>query len=277
MRPGTRGIIRLDVLAAMAVCVCLAVSACGQSGGTKGSSAAAGAATPTSTSGSTAAGATPTQQPQATPSSGEAGTPTVTSHKIEQSGTFGQIDFDEPVVGGVPAAVAMNAAIESMVNGYINEYKSAAEGSDLYLTGRFSVELASPTLLSLRFDIVMSTGGVHPNEYVDALTFRVPSGQKVAFESLFADPEAAMTQLNEAVHDSLTAQLGDDMLWDYADDYDSLADAFALSGNGLELGWSEGDAADVAHGPVWIVLSWPDIEGIIDPAGPAAEFEPQGG
>jgi hypothetical protein len=256
-------------LAGALVCAALVAAACGGSGGNGGgSSQAAVSPSPTAQPSSVA---TPTPQPEATPSAAD-GVPTITTNHIQQSGSSGPVDFKEPVVGGVAGADAMNVVIGDKVAGYIDGFTSS--GGSGSLTGEFTVELASPTLLSLRFDVTEDTGGMHPTEYAGAVSFRVPSGEEIAFVSLFADEEAALTQLNEAVHDALTAELGDDMQWDYVDDLGSVADAFALSEDGLELGWSKGGASDEAHGVVWILLSWPDVEGIIDPAGPAAEFEP---
>lgn len=259
---------RFGVLACVALGASLAVAACSSGGGR--SSAAPGSAT-----------AAVTGTPAATLTAGMAPTISINHIATHAADDHWKVDFDEPVVSGVPAAATMNSAIDAKVQAWITDFTSSAVGdpgaqSQLWLDGKGTVALISPTLLSLRFDFTEDTGGAHPNEYAGGIAFRVTSGDVIQFADLFGNPASALTVLNTQTQALLTTQLGDRMAWGPASDPANVSDAWALTTSGLELSWSMGGVADMATGNVTITIPWtePTLAAVINPSGPAAEFTP---
>jgi hypothetical protein len=236
------------------------------------------APTATVASHGSAAVATSTPAPTVAPAS-----PTVSSVTITSSASDGswQVTFKKPVISGVAAAAAtaINAAIGSTVNAYIASFTTGLPatmigGRPSVLDGSFSVALASPTLLSLRFTVIeYATGAVGTETLAGSASFAVPSGASLELTDLFTSAAAALPVLSAQAHSQLSAHLGADVNWPASPTLSSFG-AFDLTVAGLELIWSQGAVASQAEGTPSVLIPWSALASVIAPAGPAGEFLP---
>lgn len=272
-------------LTLVAICAALAVAACGGSGATPSASGA----TPTDTSTSSAA-ATATATPTATPTASPTPSPTavpvapiVTSVTISSSASDSRwtVSFKKPVVSGIPAAVAtaMNNAIATKVNGFITDFTGSGlppvASGDVPSTfeGNFTVALASPSLLSLRFTVVeYVTGAAHPFELVSSLNFRVPTGAAIHLADLFTGSAAALPVLRTQAHNLLLADLGVDLTWPPTPPMSFFETCWVFTTAGLEFTWNQGDVGPMAAGAPLVAIPWASLHAVIKASGPAGEF-----
>jgi hypothetical protein len=280
-------------LTLVAICAALAVAACGGSGATPSASgatptdtstssaAATATATPTATATATAT-ATPTASPTPSPTAVPVA-PIVTSVTISSSASDSRwtVSFKKPVVSGIPAAVAtaMNNAITTKVNGFITDFTGSGlppvASGDVPSTfeGNFTVALASPSLLSLRFTVVeYVTGAAHPFELVSSLNFRVPTGAAIHLADLFTGSAAALPVLRTQAHNLLLADLGVDLTWPPTPPMSFFETCWVFTTAGLEFTWNQGDLAAMAAGSPSVAIPWASLHAVILASGPAGEF-----
>lgn len=269
-RPG-----RLVGLGLMAACAALAVTGC------LGSTATPQIiyVSPTPSAGSPASAASsatamiPTTAPIVTGSD-------VTSSAPDNSW---QVSFREPVVSGLSPAVA--TAVGDSVNTRVSAFISAFSGGQLpavppggtpsTLKGNFSVELATPTLLSLRFTVETSiTGGAHPTTEAGSINFDVATGAVIQLPDLFTSAAAALPVLQTQAHAKLTALLHGGLAWPASVTMADFGQAWAFTTTGLELSWSQGAIASEAAGVPTISVPWSALSGVLAKPGPAAQFVP---
>jgi hypothetical protein len=206
--------------------------------------------------------------------------PTVSAESVTSSASDGswQVTFQRPAVSGVAAAATMNATIGKTVNAYIAGFTSGLPAPTTgarpsTLNGSYTVALATPTLLSLRFLVTETVAGADSNVAAGALSFVVSSGSVMALADLFADPAGALPVLSGEVRSRLAAKLGTDPVWPDSPTMASFG-AFALTIGGLELTWSQGTVAAKSAGAPSLVVPWSALASVIAPAGPAAELLP---
>lgn len=292
---------RLSGLALLAACAAIAAAGCGGSGptpetiyrtyppSTAGPTATGSgvASTPTSalTAGATAtASATATPTPTPTPTTTPvAAAPSVSSTTDTSSAPDNrwQVTFRKPVISGVgPAALtAMNDSIATRVSAYISSFNGtplpvvAAGDGPSTLKGDFSVALASPSLLSLRFTIeTYVTGAARPATEAASINFDVASGAVIQFGDLFTGTAAALPVLKTQAQAKLVALLGADLVWPASVTMADFGQGWVFTSGGLELTWSQGAIASMAAGTPKISIAWPALSSVIAPAGPAGGF-----
>src|SRR5271157_2850273 len=134
------------------------------------------------------------------------------------------VTFNKPVVSGLSDAesATINDAITAQVNNYISSFTgqslpalSGGNGPST-LEGDFTIALASPNLLSLRFSLLeFVSGGAHPTATPGSLNFDLSNGKTIALTDILTDPATALPVLSSKVHDLLAAptSLGSDLTW----------------------------------------------------------------
>ena len=267
--------------------VCVAAVAALAAGGCTGSSATPQTIYITPTPGTVTplpSGVTPgptagTPAPTAAPA-----TPVINSVVIDSTAPDSRwkVTFKKPVVSGIPEAVAtkMDDAITAKVNGYISAFTGsglpavAGGAGPSTLEGDYTIALASPTLVCLRFTLLSYvTGSAHPVGAPGSINFVVSSGATVNLADIFTDPTAAVTTLSTKVHAALATSLGSELSWaGPATAMSFFEKAWAMTPAGLEFAWPQGDLASMAAGMPSATLAWSSIKTIIKPTSPAGEF-----
>jgi hypothetical protein len=216
-------------------------------------------------------------------------TPIVATEKVTDSCHSAScnwtIDIDRPVVSRPETSALMNGQIDVAVNAWIAEFK-AALGEDVEnersLTATYTVALASPSLLSLRFALDEDTGGVFTVPH--GLNFRVADGKLIALPDLFADQAGALALLSSEsrrlLPDVLSGRAGAplssaDMSWIQSGTepvMNNFGRAWVFTPEGLEITFETAQVAGKWAGTPTIAIPWADLAGVIDPRGPAGEF-----
>lgn len=283
-----------------AVAAALAVTACGSGGATPPIIYVISPPAPTPTAASTpTAVSTPADTAEPTPADTEAPSPTapptptptpgvasITSVKVTDGGTSPQcgswtVEFDKPVVSGVPAAATMNAAITAKVTAFINDFKSQTSSGGgagpCSLKGEFEVGANRSVLIGLGFSEVVYLGGASTGAVAGSLNFIVSSGATVALADLFTTPAAGAAALSTQSRALLAAALDGD-----ADAgainagtsavISNFAAAWVLTSAGLKVTFKADQVASAASGTPSIVIPWASLKSVINPSGPAGSF-----
>jgi hypothetical protein len=276
-RPSIRPHARLMGLGFVATCAALAVAGC------LGSTATPQIiyVSPTPSAGSQASAAASATATPMIPTTA----PIVTSSDVTSSAPDNswQVSFREPVVSGLSPAVA--TAIGNSLNTRVSAFISAFNGSQLpavaaggtpsTLKGNFTVALAKPTLLSLRFIVDTSiAGSAHPTTQAGSINFDLATGAVIQLPDLFTSPAAALPVLQTQAHARLTALLHGGLMWPASVTMTDFGQAWAFTTTGLELSWSQGAIASEAAGVPTISVPWSALSGVIAKPGPAAQFAP---
>jgi hypothetical protein len=273
---------RLGRLTGLAAIVALVAVACGSSHVTPRTiyiTLPPSSPTPTAsvvTSPGPGGSATPT--PAATPG---AVAPTVSSTTVTSTAPDGRwtVAFEKPVVGGVATAAAMNTSITTKVNAYISSFTgsglpavSPPDGKST-LEGSFTVAYVSPSLLSLRFSVsTYVSGAAHPVTEIGSINFNVLAGTVIQLPDLFTSTAAALPVMTARAHALLVTELGSDLTWPASVTMAEFGKAWVFTSGGLEVGWSQGELASMAAGPVSVVVPWAQLAAVIVNPGPAAGF-----
>jgi uncharacterized protein DUF3298 len=191
------------------------------------------------------------------------------------------VTFKEPVVSGIDPAAAgtINAAIQSRVNSFIDDFTTAVAGSEHgsgpdTLKGSYSVAFSSVSLLSLRFGVDEYLGGASDDLRVGSLNFTLPTGTQIQLAQLFISTSAALPVLSSQTKTRLKALLGSDLAWPASPTMANFERAWAMTAAGLELSWQKYEVGPGAAGAPTITIPWASLKSVIDPAGPAAQFVP---
>lgn len=245
----------------------------------------------TSTEGYPALQPTPSTVPTVTPVTtprlpdrGPASVPIVTATEVTSAAPDGrwQVDFRQPVVSGVDAAVAraMNHAIEVRVDGLVADFTTAVAGTTLgpgvvaTLKGTYSVALASASILSLRLAVDEYTGGASDELLVGSVNFWLPSGAVIDMGSLFTSAAAALPVLSVQAKALLTESLGSSLIWPASPSLATFEEGWAITPAGLEVSWKQFEVGPGAAGAPTVTIPWSSLAGVIDPSGPAGQFVP---
>ncbi len=208
---------------------------------------------------------------------------TFTSFTISDAASDGKwkVTFKKPIVAGLPdeSTSKLNDAIASQVSGYVSAFTArtdfpavAAGGKPSQLEGDYAVALNSRTVVSLRFtQLVTLSGEEHPTGTPGSLNFDLAAGKAIAFADLFRDPAPALSPLNMSTHSTLFTTLGSELTWKGdATSLDFYAKAWAVTPDGLEFTWPQGEIASAAGGMPSALVPWSDLKAVLKPGTPVA-------
>jgi len=194
------------------------------------------------------------------------------------------VTFKKPVVSGISdaAGAKMNDTIAGLVNGYISTFTGsglpavASGQGPSTLEGDFSIALASPTLLSLRFTMLSDvSGAANTVGQPGSANFVVSSGATINLTDILNNPATATAILATQAHAVLAKALGSDLTWSGTASSISFFDrAWVMTPAGLEFTWGQGQIASEASGMPSATLAWSGIKAIVKSGSPAAEFVP---
>jgi hypothetical protein len=213
-------------------------------------------------------------------------TPTVVDTIQSEGGSTAKcttwiVTVHKPVVSGIPAAGAMNAAIATLVDGYVADFKAKLDqgsgAGPCTLDGKFTVGAASQALVTILFENAVSLGGVTVTATAGSVNFAAPTGSTLAFGDLFTDSSAAAELLSKQARTLLATSLSTDS--DKASieagtgpSIDNFGKAWILRPEGLGLTFAQNQVGPAAAGTPSITVPWAAISGVLNPSGPAAQF-----
>ena len=203
---------------------------------------------------------------------------TFTSFTISDAAQDGKwkVTFKKPIVAGLADALTskLNDAITSQVNAYVSAFTSrtdfptvAAGAAPSQLEGDYAIALNSRAVVSLRFtQLVTLSGEEHPTGTPGSLNFDLAGGNAIQLVDLLGDPAKALSTLNMTIHSTLFTTLGTELTWKGdATSLDFFARAWAVTPDGLEFSWPQGQIASVAGGMPSALVPWSDLKPVLKP------------
>jgi hypothetical protein len=189
-------------------------------------------------------------------------------------------DYDKPVISGVPAADAMNAAIDTRINAFITHFRSqlgegVGNGSDCTLEGHFIVGANTLDLISLGFTDSEYLGGASTTGSIGSLTFQLPAGTSVAFADIFTATDTAAAELSTNCRTLLLADPDNDPDWVNTGTQPILGNfehSWLITSAGLQITFPELQVGPTAAGMPSVVVPWSAIHSVIRSDGPAGSF-----
>ena len=193
-----------------------------------------------------------------------------------------------PQLAGSTAAgaVAFNRAVEDLVTKLVRDIRQAASEPPerVALETDYNVLLAQDDLVSVEINEYMDYGGAHPNNSYDALTYDLRTGRAVAFAALFKPGAQYEAVLKRAALANLRAQerkldaengarAGGDESFFADGELPGEQHAWGLTPRGLIIYF---DLPHVISVFDKVFIPWGELQGVLNPQGPAARFVPRG-
>jgi hypothetical protein len=185
-------------------------------------------------------------------------------------------------VGTTPLASVMNQDIVDEVTTRIEAFEDGPAavrqlpGKTNNLTGTFTVNMLSPDLASLTLKWVDDTSPAHPSTTIETLNYALNSGQRIDFDQIFLDTQAAVAIISQQSKAQLLKSLGKDYDAGVVDDgAAAVADNFdnwALTPAGLKVTFAEFQVGTYADGMPSVLIPWSSLKGVMQPNGPAARL-----
>lgn len=231
---------------------------------------------------------TPTEAPTATPAVLPSTAPAIVTAKLSRSSDatwFVNWLYPQIRKGSTPFAESINEQISTYVTTTATAWAEGdaagnpppAGGAPNALTGKYTVALSTPRLLSLRFIVREDMNGAHPATSVSTQTYDLATGRAIGIGDLFSDAAGALAILSEKTRATLKAQLGD--AYDPTivnegtrPDVASNFATWALTPGGLEITFQEYQVAPAALANPVVVVPWADLKNVLNPEGPVASL-----
>jgi hypothetical protein len=184
--------------------------------------------------------------------------------------------------GSTPLASVMNQDILDEVSTQIATFEdgpAAVEqlpGKTNNLTGSFTVDMLSPDLASLTLKWVDDTSPGHPSTTIETLNYALNSGQRLDFDQIFLDTQAAVAIISQQSKAQLRRSLGkgynatvvDAGAAAVPDNFDN----WALTPAGLKVTFAEFQVGTYAAGMPSVLIPWASLKSVMQPDGPAARL-----
>jgi hypothetical protein len=188
--------------------------------------------------------------------------------------------LDPAVLASIDAALA--AKVDDELAAFEARSTSPTEtfmGVD-QLDADFTVALLTPELLSLRLlTYTYASGAAHGGTAVDPWSFDLLTGERLALDDLFTAGADYLPALARAARARLLPVYGIDRTarsWVRDGTRPTPANyaGWALTEEGLELTFAQYQVASYADGMPVVVIPWPELGHLLDPAGPVASLYP---
>jgi len=167
--------------------------------------------------------------------------------------------------------------IRDHVTGVLSEFKLEFPEHDLrdyphkhQIITDFSIWTAGDgRLTSVKLDVMVFTGGAHPNSWPDTMVFDLADGHRLGLEEVFADPQRALTELAPTVRDVLADTLGQmlqpDMLASGTAPEAGNYKAFVLNDEGIAFFFAPYQVAPYAAGEQVVTIPWDHAAPLLKP------------
>lgn len=208
--------------------------------------------------------------------------PVLTAITISEETAGFSVDAEYPVLCRAEAS----RTVRDFVSNTIFDFKKLEPDHDLSrfphkyeMLSRYAVWPApGGRYVSVKLEIMVYTGGAHPNHWPMTWVFDMADGSEVPFERLFPDSEAALAKVSAVCRDVLPQSLGNMYLPDMLDaGVAPMVDnfkRFVLTGEGVAFFFAPYQVAPYAAGEQVVTIPYAELGGLISPA-IASEVTPE--
>ena len=197
----------------------------------------------------------------------------LTSAAIREETAGFVIDAEYPVLCRAEA----NPVIRDFISNTVFDLKKLEPDHDLSsfphkyeLTVRYAV-WPSPggRYASVKLDVAVYSGGAHANHWPMTWVFDLTDGRSLTLADLFADPEAALSELAAVCREVLPEALGQmhvpDMLEAGTEPMEGNYDRFILTGEGVAVFFPPYQVAPFAAGEQVVTIPFEYLEALLRP------------
>jgi hypothetical protein len=144
------------------------------------------------------------------------------------------------------------------------------------LSGTFKTELLTSALSSFTLTWVDDSSASQPAASVETINLDMSTGQRIAFDDLFADPDAALAVMSGAAQDQLVEELG--LAYDRATVTDGTSPSrtnfinWALTAAGIKITFAQHQVATGFSGLPSVMVPWASLRSTMVQTGPVAKL-----
>lgn len=122
---------------------------------------------------------------------------------------------------------------------------------------------------SVKLDVMVFTGGAHPNSWPDTMVFDLTDGHRIGLDEVFTDPRRALAELAPVVRDALALTLGSmlqpDMLVSGTFPEPLNYEDFILNDEGIAFFFAPYQVAPYAAGEQVVTIPWSHLAPLLKP------------
>ncbi len=144
------------------------------------------------------------------------------------------------------------------------------------LSGTFKTELLTPALASFTLTWVDDSSASQAATSVETINLDMSTGQRIAFDDLFADPDAALAVMSGAAQDQLVEELG--LAYDRATVTDGTSPSrtnfinWALTAAGIKITFAQHQVATGFSGLPSVIVPWASLRSTMVQTGPVTKL-----
>ncbi len=231
--------------------------------------------------------ATDTSIPSPAPSASLPDTrPTIINSAISESDPNGiwtvYLGYPAFLAGTTPWADAIDADIGLEVRTRATQWEQGpasnrqVAGKVNVLSGRYTTELLTPALASFTLTWEDDASTATPATSVETINYDLGTGQRIAFDDLFADPDVALATISSAAQSQLLDQLKLNYDPVVVDEGTSPSRTnfinWAITPDGMKITFAEHQVARNVSGLPSVVVPWASLRSVMIQTGPVAKL-----
>jgi Protein of unknown function (DUF3298)/Deacetylase PdaC len=200
-----------------------------------------------------------------------------------------KIDVVYPVAAGTQIGITgLNTELKKFATDAVDSFKADATTISLYpdepefqsaLGVKYSIAIATPTLVSVRFDAYQySAGAAHPISIAYGVTYDLVGNRKLALADLFMKNSSYLQTISDYSIASLKdtfKEEGDSLdssIEEGASPKQENFEAFIVTPTGLDIIFNPYQVGPYVIGAPEVTIPFDSLKSVIDPAGPLASF-----
>jgi hypothetical protein len=212
--------------------------------------------------------------------------PTIINSAINESDPNGiwtvYLGYPAFLAGTTPWADAIDADIGAEMRTRVTQWEQGpasnrqVPGKVNVLSGTFKTELLTPALASFTLTWVDDASASEPANGVETLNYDLSTGQRIAFDDLFTDPEVALAVISNEAQKQLVDVLG--ASYDQVVVSDGTRPSrlsflnWAITVDGIKITFAEHQVATTLSSLPVVVVPWADLRSVMVGTGPVAKL-----
>jgi hypothetical protein len=212
--------------------------------------------------------------------------PTIINSAISESDPNGvwtvYMGYPSFLAGTTPWADAIDADIGIEIQTRVTQWEQGpasnrqVSGKMNVLSGVFKTELLTSTLASFTLTWEDDASASQPATGVETLNYDLSTGQRIAFDDLFSDPDVALIAMSKEAESQLIDQLGPN--YDQAVVAEGISPSrtnfihWAITAAGIKITFAEHQVAKSLSSLPSVVVPWANLRSAMVQTGPVAKL-----
>lgn len=212
--------------------------------------------------------------------------PTIINSAIKESDPNGiwtvYLGYPAFLAGTTPWADAIDADIGTEMQTRATQWEQGpasnrqVAGKVNVLSGTFKTELLTPALASFTLTWVDDASASEPANGVETLNYDLSTGQRIAFDDLFTDPDYALAVISNEAQKQLVDELGasydQEVVIDGTRPSRTSFLNWAITADGIKITFAEHQVARILSRLPVVVVPWASMRSVMARTGPVARL-----